>query len=139
QMLGLVLLPNRVAAVALGAFGVLALVLAVTGLHGVVTQAVARRRREISIRVAIGARPVEIVRLVLTRTALLLGAGAVAGGLLVLAGGRILTSVVYQASPRDPLVLGAVALGLAATGAVACWAPVRRVLRLSPTASLRAE
>lgn len=139
DMLGVVLLPSRAAAIALGAFGVLAVLLALTGLHGVVTNAVAKRQREIGIRVAIGAQPGEILRLVLSRTLVLLGVGAIAGLVLVLLGSRILASVVYQASPRDPLVLVGVGASLAIVGALACWTPARRALRLSPVTALRSE
>jgi predicted permease len=139
DMLGVVLLPSRAAAIALGAFGVLAVLLALTGLHGVVTNAVAKRQREIGIRVAIGAEPGEILRLVLARTLLLLGAGTFAGFVLVLLGAKILASVVYQASPTDPLVLAGVGMCLAAVGLVACWAPARQALRVSPARALRSE
>jgi predicted permease len=139
DMLGVVLLPSRAAAIALGAFGVLAVLLALTGLHGVVTNAVAKRQREIGIRVAIGAEPGEILRLVLARTLLLLGAGTFAGFVLVLLGAKILASVVYEASPTDPLVLAGVGMCLAAVGLVACWAPARQALRVSPARALRSE
>jgi ABC-type antimicrobial peptide transport system permease subunit len=139
DMLGVVLLPSRAAAIALGAFGVLAVLLALTGLHGVVTNAVAKRQKEIGIRVAIGAEPGAILRLVLARTVLLLGAGTVAGLVIVLLGSRILASIVYQASPTDPLVLAGVGCCLAAVGLVACWAPARHALRVSPVRALRSE
>jgi predicted permease len=139
DMLGVVLLPSRAAAIALGAFGVLAILLALTGLHGVVTNAVAKRQKEIGIRVAIGAQPAEILRLVLARTLLLLGAGTVAGLRLVLLRSKILGSIVYQASPRDPLVLVGVGACLATVGLLACWAPARHALRVSPVRALRSE
>ncbi len=139
EMLGLVLLPSRLASIALGGFGVLALLLAVTGLYGVVTNAVAKRQREIGIRVAIGARPAQVVRLVMLRTLVLLGAGAMAGAALVLAADRVLSSVVYDASPRDPLVLAGVGAGLVFVGVVSCWSPVRRALGVNPTDALRAQ
>ena len=139
DMLGVVLLPSRAAAIALGAFGVLAVLLALTGLHGVVTNAVAKRQREIGIRVAIGAQPGEILRLILGRTLLLLGAGSLTGLVLVLLGSKILASVVYQASPRDPLVLAGVSGCLAVVGLLACWAPARHALRVSPVRALRSE
>lgn len=139
EMLGFVLLPSRLASVALGGFGVLALLLAVTGLHGVVTNAVAKRRREIGIRVAIGAQPAQVVRLVMLRTLVLLGVGAAVGAGLVLATGRVLASVVYDASPRDPIVLAGVGLTLVLIGAASCWGPVRRALGVNPTDALRAQ
>ncbi len=137
DMLALVLMPSRLASMALGAFGALALLLAVTGLHGVVTNAVSRRQREIGIRLAIGARPGDVIRLVVLRTLVLLGVGAVAGVAIVLAAGRTLASVVYDASPRDPLVLAGVGLTLLVIGIASCWAPVRRALAVNPTDALR--
>jgi predicted permease len=139
EMLGLVLLPSRLASIALGGFGVLALLLAMTGLHGVVTNAVAKRRREIGIRVAIGAQPAQVVRLVMLRTLVLLGLGAMVGAAVVFATGRVLSSVVYDASPRDPIVLAGVGLSLVVVGAVSCWGPVRRALSVNPTDALRAQ
>ena len=138
-MLGTVRLPSRAAAIALGGFGVLAMLLAVTGLYGVISNAVARRQKEIGIRIAIGARPGEVLRLVLARTLTLLAVGTVLGLALVLAAGRVLSSIVYEASPRDPVALAAVAVCLAGVGILACWAPARRALRVSPIRALRAE
>jgi predicted permease len=131
DMLAMQRLPNRIAAMALGGFGALALLLAVTGLHGVVTQTVARRRREIGIRVAIGATPAHVLRLVLTRTLMLLACGAVTGAALAALAAGLLSSVVYGASLRDPLILGGVALGLVLAGALSCWVPLRRALRIN--------
>jgi len=139
SMLGFVLVPSRVASVALGAFGVLAFLLALTGLYGVVTTAVARRAREIGIRVAIGARPSQVIRLVVWRTIALLAIGAAAGGLLVLGAGRVLESIVYDVSPRDPWVLAGVGLMLIVVGTLSCWAPVRRALGVNPTDALRSQ
>jgi predicted permease len=131
DMLALQRVPNRIAAMTLGAFGVLALLLAVTGLHGVVTQTVARRRREIGIRVAIGATPAHVLRLVLTRTLVLLACGAVAGSVLAVLAAGVLSNVVYGATLNDPLILGGVALGLVLAGTLSCWAPTRKALSLN--------
>lgn len=131
DMLALQRVPHRVAAAALGAFGALALLLAVTGLHGVVAQTVARRRREIGIRVAIGATPAHVLRLVLARTLVLLACGAVAGGALAGLAAGVLSTVVYGASLRDPIILGGVAIGLVLAGTISCWAPIRKALSLN--------
>ncbi len=139
QMLGLAMFPNRAAAVALTVFGVLALLLAATGIHGVVAYAVSRRRREIGIRIAIGARSPAVLRLVLGRIVTLLAAGAAVGLVLAVAAGIMLSSVVYGASPRDPLVLATVTALMLAVGAVACWAPARKSLRIEPMSALRPE
>lgn len=139
QMLGFALFPSQAAAVALTAFGILALVLAATGIHGLVAYSVSRRKREIGIRIAIGASAGNVLRVVLGRIALLLGIGAAAGLLLAAAAGQLLSSIVYQASPRDPVVLGAVAATIVAVGALASWAPARRSLRTQPIEALRTE
>ncbi len=139
QMLGLALFPTRAAAVALSAFGVLAIMLAATGIHGLVSYAVARRVHEIGIRIAIGARPAQVLQLVLARMGALLAAGAALGLILALAGGQVLASIVYQASPRDPLVLIAVILTVFIIGLLSCWAPARRATKVDPMVALRYE
>jgi len=139
EMLGFAMFPNQAAAVALTVFGVLALMLAATGIHGVVAYAVSRRRREIGIRIAIGAGSPAVLRLVLGRIVTLLAAGAAVGLVLAAAAGVALSSVVYGASPRDPFVLAAVTALMLAVGGVACWAPARRSLRIEPMSALRPE
>jgi len=139
QMLGFAFFPTRAAAIALSAFGVLAIMLAVTGIHGLVSYAVARRVREIGIRVAVGARPSQVLRLVLGRIAVLLAVGSVIGLSLALAAGQALASVVYGASPRDPRMLLAVLGTIVALGLLSSWAPARRALRIDPVVALRCE
>lgn len=139
QMLGFVLLPMRAAAVALGAFGVLAVMLAATGIHGVVAYAVARRRREIAIRVAVGASSGSVLRLILRRVATLVTLGAALGVPLALAAHGVLGYVVYQAAVTDVTTLVAVAVMIGVVALVACWLPARRALRLDPAAALTPE
>ena len=139
QMLGFVLFPSRAAALALSVFGVLSLTIVATGVYGLVSYAVARRQREIGIRIAIGASRAQVLRLVLGRLAMSIALGGVAGLALALLAGPVLANVVYLTSPRDPAVLGGVTLVLAIVGIVACWAPARRAIRVEPTAALRAE
>ena len=139
EMLDFVLFPSRAAAVALSAFGLLAAILAGTGIYGVVANAVARRVREIGLRVAIGARPSQVLRLVFLRIGLLMLTGAAIGLALALATSRLLASVVYQASATDPAVLAGVIVSVIVLGLLASWAPARRALRLDPTQALRAE
>ena len=138
-MLGFVLLPMRVAAVALGAFGVLAVMLAATGIHGVVSYAVARRRREIAIRVAVGATSRSILQLVLRRIAILVAIGALAGLPLAIASRGLLGSIVYQGSANDVSMLLGVFAIVAVVGLTACWLPARRALRLAPATALYLE
>ncbi len=137
QMLGFVYLPMHAAVVALGAFGLLALMLAVTGIYGLAAYTVSRRVREIGIRVAIGARPAQVLRLIFARTGLLVAAGAVVGLVLGMAGAGVLASIVYQATSRDPLVIGAAAFAIAAVGLAAAAGPARRALRINPVQALR--
>jgi predicted permease len=137
QMLGLVYLPMHAATVALVAFGVLALMLSVTGIYGLAAYTVSRRVREIGIRVAIGARPAQVLRLVFARTGVLVAAGATAGLVLGMAGANVLASVVYQASSRDPVVIGAAVLAIAGVALAAALGPARRALRIDPLQALR--
>jgi ABC-type antimicrobial peptide transport system permease subunit len=81
--------------------------------------------------VAIGATPAHVLRLVLVRTLVLLACGAVGGGALAVLASGVLSSVVYGASLRDPIVVGGVALGLVLAGTVSCWAPIRKALSLN--------
>lgn len=137
QMLGLVYLPMHAAVIALGTFGVLALMLSITGIYGLTAYTVSRRMREIGIRVAIGARPTQVLRLIFARTALLVAAGSVAGLTLGFAGSSVMATIVYQASSRDPWVIfGAVSV-LAAGALCAVWNPARRALRIDPVKALR--
>ena len=131
--------PSRAAALALSGFGVIAILLSVTGIHGIVAYAVARRQRELGIRIAVGASRVEVLRLVLRRIATLMLAGAVLGLALSAAAARLLASIVYQASPRDPLVFAGVSAMLMVVAIIACWGPARQSLRIDPVSALRAE
>jgi len=104
QMLGEAFLPARAATIALSAFGLLAVMLAVTGIYGLAAYSVSRRVREIGIRIAVGAQPWHVLQFVLGRTSLLLSIGLCVGLALSLAASQLLSSIVYQASSRDPLV-----------------------------------
>jgi predicted permease len=139
RMLGLVLLPMRVAGIALGGFGLLAVMLAATGIHGLIAYAVTRRRREVAIRVALGATHKQILRLVVGRTAVLVGSGLLVGMALAIATRRLLQAVVYEASPADPLTLLMVIGVMGGVGLISCWGPTRRSLRLSPAKALHAD
>jgi predicted permease len=136
EMLGGVLLPMRAAAAALSAFAALSIMLAVTGIHGLVAYAVARRRREIAIRRAVGAPSARILRLIMARVATLIAAGAFAGFVLVIAARQVLQSIVFGASAADVTTAFAAAAILALVGVAACWAPVRSALRVDPRAVL---
>jgi ABC-type antimicrobial peptide transport system permease subunit len=136
SMLDGVLLPMRAAASALSGFAALAVMLAITGIHGLVAYAVSHRRREIAIRVALGAPGARILRLLVARVAGLVAAGVLAGLMLVVAARGVLQNIVYGASPTDLATILVAAIIFAVIGVAACWAPVRTALRLDPSAVL---
>ena len=135
------LIQERVVALLSGFFGGLALLLAGLGLYGVTSYAVGRRRTELGIRMALGAEPGGVVRLVLRRVAMLVGMGIALGiGLGILAGAtaaKFLTGMLYGLEPRDPLTFAAAAVILTLVGALAGWIPARRASRVDPALVLR--
>ena len=139
DQLGLVLFPARIASTFLSAFGLLAVVLAATGVYGIMSYAVSRRTREIGIRMALGASARQVLRVVLARVALLLASGMVAGIALALAAGRFFSQILYGVSPRDPLTYALVAGLMAGVAFAACWFPARRAIAVDPLTSLRME
>ena len=129
----------RVATVALGVLGMLGAMLAVTGVFGMASYTVSKRLRELGIRVALGAGRRQVLRASLGRAFRLLAIGSVAGvGLGVLAT-RVLSFIVYQATPKDPLVLGGVTMTMLVLGLVAAWIPARRAMAVDPLILLREE
>ena len=133
------LLPSRVATVALSVMGVMGAMLAVTGIFGLAAYSVSKRMRELGIRVALGAQRKGVLWAALGRALKLLAFGSVAGLLLGIVASRILALIVYQATPRDPLVLAGVVLAMALLGLVATWIPARRALSVDPLILLRDE
>jgi ABC-type antimicrobial peptide transport system permease subunit len=131
------LLQERIVAMLSGFFGGLALLLAGLGLYGVTSYAVSRRRTEIGIRMALGAAPGSVVRMVLTRVALLVGIGIVLGAGTSLWASRFVTTLLYGLEPRDPVTFGIAAFVLAAIGAMAGWIPAHRAARIDPARVLR--
>ena len=113
--------------------------LAATGIYGLVAYAVSRRVREIGIRVALGARPAQVLRLVLGKMMALLAVGSALGLGLALVAGQVLASIVYEASPRDPVVLAGVAGLMCFLGPFASWLPARRALGIEPKTALHYE
>jgi predicted permease len=130
---------ERMVAMMSGFFGALALLLAGLGLYGVTAYAVARRRAEIGIRIALGAAPAGVIRLVLTRVALLVGAGIAVGAVVSAWASRFVASLLFGVQPRDPVTFVATAAILVAVGAVAGWLPAWRASRIDPAEALRAE
>jgi predicted permease len=139
DQLAMVLFPARVATTALGVFGALGILLAVTGIFGLASYTVSRRMKELGIRVALGASHRQVLGAALRRPIILLGAGSLVGLLAGIAASRLLASIVYQATPNDPLVLAGVALTMLLVGALATWIPARRVLHVDPTNVLRQD
>ena len=139
DQLSLPLFPARAAAIVLGVFGVLAMVLAATGLFGLMAYSVARRMREIGIRMALGASPVQVLSSVLRRTMVLCIAGISIGTVITLAAGRLLSAILYGVSPRDPLTYAAALLLMIAVALVACWNPAARAIHIDPARMLREQ
>ncbi len=139
QGLDFALFPPRVAAVALGIMGGIGALLAVTGVFGMAAYSVSKRVKELGIRMALGARRAEVLRAAVGRAFQLLAIGGGAGLVVGVLAARLLEAVVYQASPRDPLVLASVVLALVVLGLAATWIPARRALSLNPVTLLREE
>jgi ABC-type antimicrobial peptide transport system permease subunit len=129
----------RVATVALGVLGLLGAMLAVTGVFGMASYAVSKRLRELGIRVALGASQRQILHTSLGRALGLLTAGSVAGLVLGVLATRLLSYIVYEATPKDPLVLGGVGVTMLLLGLLATWIPARRALAVDPLILLREE
>ena len=137
--LGGQLLAQRLGTALLGLFGVLSLVLAAVGIYAVVSYSVARRTREIGIRMALGARAGDVSGLVLSQNAFPIAVGLTLGLVLGAAAARLLREFLFEVSPIDPFTFAAVALVLAACGAAAAWLPARRAARVDPMTALRSE
>lgn len=137
--LGPALLPARVASVALGVLGGFGALLAVTGIFGMAAYSVSKRLRELGIRVALGAQRKEVLTAALGRAFKLLAYGSAAGLVLGVLASRILVYIVYQATPRDPVVLAGVVFAMALLGLLATWIPARRALSIDPVTLLRDE
>jgi putative ABC transport system permease protein len=123
----------------LSAFAAIALMLAAVGLSGLVAFTVSQRRREIGVRMALGASPGQVMRLALIQGLRPVLAGVAVGIPLALAATRLLTGMLFGVSPVDPLSFGAVSLLLVLVAVVACYLPARRVMGISPSEAMRAE
>jgi ABC-type antimicrobial peptide transport system permease subunit len=128
---------ERMVAMLAGFFGALALLLAGLGLYGVTSYAVSRRRAEIGIRMALGAAPGGVVRLVLSRVSLLVAIGILVGTGVSAWATKFVATLLYGLEPRDPLTLIGASVTLAAVGAFAGWLPAWRASRIDPAEVLR--
>ena len=139
SLLATVLFPSRIATLALGVMGMMGAMLSITGIFGMASYSVSKRLRELGIRIALGAKRTEVLKAALGRPVKLLAIGSVAGLLLGLLATRVLAFIVYQATPRDPLVLGGVVIAMLLLGLVATWVPAQRALSVNPMILLREE
>src|SRR3974390_3204938 len=129
----------RVATVALGVLGLLGAMLAITGIFGMASYVVSKRLRELGIRIALGANRREVLGAALGRAFRLLAIGSAAGIILGVLATRVLSFIVYQATPKDPLILGGVILTMLGVGILAASIPARRALAVDPMTLLREE
>jgi len=139
ENLAIAFLPARVAAITLGLIGLFGLSLAVVGIYGVISYAVSQRTGEIGLRMALGAQPRDILRLVIGKGISLTLIGVVLGAALALALTRFLTSLLVGVGAADPLTYLAVPLLLTCVALLACWIPARRATKVDPMIALRCE
>jgi predicted permease len=139
ELVGRTLVTRRFALLVLAGFTTLALLLAAAGLYGVLSAVVSQYRREIGVRMALGARAADIARLILARGLLVAGVGVVLGLAGALGGSRLLAGFLYGVTPADPAALGGGAVLMLAVACAACYAPARRAARQDPAEVLRVE
>jgi ABC-type antimicrobial peptide transport system permease subunit len=139
QELESALFPSRMATLSLGVLGVMGAMLSITGIFGMAAYSVSKRLKELGIRMALGAKPKEVLQAALGRAFKLLALGSAAGLLLGMLAARVLAFIVYQATPRDPLVLAGVVLAMLLLGLLATWVPAQRALSVNPLILLREE
>jgi ABC-type antimicrobial peptide transport system permease subunit len=129
----------RAGAALFSIFGGLALGLAVVGLYGVKAYSVARRTREIGIRMALGAQAGAVLRMIMAEGFVMLASGLVVGLLLAVATGKILSGILYEVSALDPIAFTVAPLMLAIAAVIATWLPARRATQVNPIQALRTE
>lgn len=133
------LFPPRIATAALGVLGVIGAMLSLTGIFGVAAYSVSKRRKDLGIRLALGAQRKDVLWAALARPVKLLAIGSATGLILGILASRVLAVIVYQATPRDPVVLAGVVLSMSLLGLVATWIPAQRALSIDPLTLLREE
>ncbi len=139
QEMSSALFAARVATVALGVLGLLGAMLAVTGIFGMASYTVSKRLRELGIRMALGACRQQVLRAALGRAFVLLLVGSAIGMALGVLATKVLSYIVYQAAPKDPVVLGGVVLTMLVLGLMAAWIPAQRALAVNPMILMREE
>lgn len=122
-----------------GAFGILALALAAIGLFGVISYAVTQRTHEVGIRLALGAQPAQVLRLVVRQGVVLTSIGLVIGIVAALAGARLISHFLFGVTATDPITFVGVSVALGAVAALASYVPARRAAKVDPLVALRSE
>jgi putative ABC transport system permease protein len=130
---------QRLYAVLLGTFATIGLALALLGVYGVVSYSVSRRTQEIGVRVALGARPGDVLRMVVNQGLVLIAIGTAIGLAAAFAMTRFIAGQLYGVKPNDPLTLFAAVVSTLLIGGLACWTPARRAMRVDPMVALRYE
>jgi putative ABC transport system permease protein len=123
----------------LGIFSGFATLLALAGIYGVMSYAVTQRTREMGVRMALGARPGQVVRIVVKQGGALAALGILAGLCAALWLTRLMTALLYEVRPWDPATFALVSLALLSAALAACWIPARRAARVNPVEALRYE
>jgi predicted permease len=129
----------RIATITLGVLGIMGAMLSITGIFGMAAYSVSKRLKELGIRIALGAQRKEVLQTALGRSFKMLAIGSAAGLVIGLLATKVLALLVYQATPRDPLVLSGVVLAMALLGLVATWIPAQRALSVNPLVLLRED
>jgi predicted permease len=139
KLLDTVQFPSRVATLALGVMGMMGAMLSITGIFGMAAYSVSKRLRELGIRIALGAKRKEVLQAALRRSLILLAIGSAVGLCFGLLATKVLAFIVYEATPRDPIVLAGVIAAMSLLGLIATWIPAQRALSVNPMILLREE
>ncbi|MGH9837939.1 MAG: ABC transporter permease [Blastocatellia bacterium] len=139
EQIDVALAPERMAASLCGFLALLALLLAAAGVYGVMAYAVSQRIREIGVRVALGARPRDVLKLILGEGMVTVGAGIALGLVAAFYATSVLASLLYGISPTDPLTFGVITFLLGLVALLACWIPARRATKVDPMIALRCD
>ncbi len=139
RALDITLFGPRMATMSLGVLGLMGAMLSITGIFGMAAYSVSKRMKELGIRIALGAQRREVLQAALGHALRLLAFGSAAGLLLGVLASRVIEAIVYQATPRDPLVLAGAVLAMALLGVLATWMPAQRALSIDPLTLLREE